>query len=263
MKELKLVVTFIRMALQEESAYRLNFLLHLLKAVLELAGSIGGIWVLFRNNESLNGWTMPETLAVLGVYLLVQSVKNLVIGPSMNLLGGMDGEIEQGTFDYTLLRPVSKQFYVSLRKWSPWSVFHMAVSMGVIILALASMDKAVSWGALVIFAAALAVAIGILYSLMLFLSSMAFWYRGTYLLWIMEDLMQAGRYPMGMYPRFVRLALTWVFPLGFIVSVPSQALVQEPPLAALLAGAGIMAVLFIGASVFFTASLRKYTSASS
>ncbi|MNN82318.1 hypothetical protein D3C81_1992410 [compost metagenome] len=98
---------------------------------------------------------------------------------------------------------------------------------------------------------------------MLFLSSMAFWYRGTYLLWIMEDLMQAGRYPMGMYPRFVRLALTWVFPLGFIVSVPSQALVQDPPLAALLAGAGIMAVLFIGASVFFTASLRKYTSTSS
>lgn len=263
MEGFKLIGTFIRMALQEESAYRLNFFLNVLKAGLELAGSIGGIWVLFWNNEQLHGWTMPETLAVLGVYLLVQSLKNLVIAPSMNMLGGMNGEIEQGTFDYTLLRPVSKQFYVSLRKWSPWSVFHIGVSLGVLILALVKMEKEISAPSLMAFAAALVIAIGILYSLMLLLSSVAFWYRGTYVLWIMEDLMQAGRYPMGIYPRFVRMALTWVFPLGFIVSVPSQALVHKPQLSALLAGAGIMAVLFIGASLFFTASLRKYASASS
>ncbi|MDF2936218.1 MAG: hypothetical protein K0Q90_1591 [Paenibacillaceae bacterium] len=263
MKEFKLIRTFIRMALQEESAYRLNFFLNVLKAGLELAGSIGGIWVLFWNNERLNGWTMPETMAVLGVYLLVQALKNLVIAPSMNLLGGMDGEIEKGTFDYTLLRPVSKQFYVSLRKWSPWSIFHIGVSLAVLALALLNMEKGVSAVSLAAFVAALAIAVGILYSLMLLLSSVAFWYRGTYVLWIMEDLMQAGRYPMGIYPRFVRMALTWVFPLGFIVSVPSQVLVQQLELPMLLAGAGIMAVLFIGASLFFNASLRKYASASS
>lgn len=54
-------------AFQNESAYRLNFVMNFLSAVLGLAGGIGGIYILYVNNEVLNGWTMPETLAVLGV----------------------------------------------------------------------------------------------------------------------------------------------------------------------------------------------------
>ncbi len=118
MRYFRLIFTFMKAAFQNESAYRLNFVMNFLSAVLGLAGGIGGIYILYVNNEVLNGWTMPETLAVLGVYMLVQAVKNVVIGPSMNKLGGMDGEIESGTFDYTLLKPISTQYYISVREWS-------------------------------------------------------------------------------------------------------------------------------------------------
>ncbi len=117
MRYFKLIVIFIQAAFQNESAYRMNFFMNFLSAGLSLAGGIGGIYILYVNNEVLNGWTMTETLAVLGVYMLVQAVKNIVIGPSMNKLGGLDGEIENGTFDYTLLKSISTQYYVSVREW--------------------------------------------------------------------------------------------------------------------------------------------------
>lgn len=263
MRYIRLIGIFIRTAFQNESAYRLNFFMNLLNVALSLAGGIGGIYILFSNNESLNGWSMSETLAVLGVYMLVQAVKGLVISPSMNKLGGMGGEIEMGTFDYTLLKPISKQYYVSIREWSLWSVLHIAVSIGVIILAMSEMDVEVTAASTTEFLFALVISMGLLYSIMLILSSIAFWYRGTYVLWIMEDVLQVGRYPIGIYPNFIKLLLTWVFPIGFIVSVPVEILMQKADLVMLLAGFVMMFVLFVVATVFFNISLRKYSSASS
>lgn len=263
MRYFKLIVIFIQAAFQNESAYRMNFFMNFLSAGLSLAGGIGGIYILYVNNEVLNGWTMPDTLAVLGVYMLVQAVKNIVIGPSMNKLGGLDGEIENGTFDYTLLKPISTQYYVSVREWSIWSVMHIAVAAGVIIFALNGMDQEIGVLAIVLFMLALLVSLGILYSIMLILSSLAFWYRGTYVLWIMEDFLQAGRYPLGIYPRSIRLFLLWVLPVGFIVAVPAEVLVQNVQPFMLMAGFILMIVLFVCATIFFNRSLRKYSSASS
>ncbi len=261
MRYLRLTGTFIRGAFQNESAFRFNFFMKLFNAVLSLAGGIGGIFIIYSNNESLNGWSFAETLAVLGVYMLVQAFAGLSFGPSLNKLGGMGGEIETGTFDYTLLRPVSKQFYISLREWSLWSAFDIAESCGVIVAAV--WQRGLSVSAIMQFLFALVISLGIYYAILLFFNSVAFWYRGTYLTWIINDVMQAGRYPVGIYPWSVRLLLTWVFPVGFIVSIPADALMQKAQPMMLLAGLGVMLVLFTLSTVFFNLSLRKYSSASS
>lgn len=218
---------------------------------------------MYVNNEVLNGWTMPETLSVLGVYMLVQAVKNIVIGPSMNLLGGMDGEIEKGTFDYTLMKPINTQYYISIREWSIWSILHIIVAIGVLIIAINGMDMEIGVTTIALFLFALFVAMGILYSIMLILSSLAFWYRGTYVLWIMEDILQAGRYPISIYPRSLQWLLLWVLPVGFIVAVPAEVLVQKAQPLMLVAGFILMIVLFVCATIFFNRSLRKYSGASS
>lgn len=218
---------------------------------------------MYVNNEVLNGWTMPETLSVLGVYMLVQAVKNIVIGPSMNLLGGMDGEIEKGTFDYTIMKPINTQYYISIREWSIWSILHIIVAIGVLIIAINGMDMEIGVTTIALFLFALFVAMGILYSIMLILSSLAFWYRGTYVLWIMEDILQAGRYPISIYPRSLQWLLLWVLPVGFIVAVPAEVLVQKAQPLMLVAGFILMIVLFVCATIFFNRSLRKYSGASS
>lgn len=263
MRYFRLIFIFIKSALQNESAYRLNFFMNFLSAALSLAGGLGGIYIVYVNNEVLNGWTMPETLSVLGVYMLVQAVKNIVIGPSMNLLGGMGGEIEMGTFDYTLMKPISTQYYISVREWSVWSIMHIAVAIGVIIFAINGMDKEIGVTTVALFLFALLISLGILYSIMLILSSTAFWYRGTYVLWIMEDVLQAGRYPIGIYPRSLQLLLLWVLPVGFIVAVPAEVLVQKAQPHMLMAGFILMVFLFVCATIFFNRSLRRYSGASS
>lgn len=263
MRYFRLIYIFIKTAVQNESAYRLNFFMNFLSTALSLAGGIGGIYIVYLNNEALNGWTMPETLSVLGVYMLVQAIKNMVIGPSMNLLGGMDGEIEKGTFDYTLMKPINTQYYVSVRKWSIWSIMHITVATLVIIFAISGMDMEIGATTIALFLFALFIAMGILYSIMLILSTLAFWYRGTYVLWIMEDILQAGRYPISIYPGSLRWILLWVLPVGFIVAIPAEVLVQKAQPYMLVSGFLLMSILFGCATIFFNRSLRRYSGASS
>ena len=263
MRSIRLLKTFLRSAFQQETAYRLNFFLQLLGTALGLAGSLGGILILFANNEHLNGWSMSQTLAVLGVYLLVQALNSLAVSPSLNQLGGMGGELETGNFDYTLLKPISKQFYVSLRTWSFWPLLDAAAAVVVLVLAVSGQQAAVTPGNALLFLLTLLIALGLVYALMLLLTSVAFWYRGTYVLWILNDVMQAGRYPIGLYPRSVRLLLTWVLPIGFIVTVPAETLLGVAPGWALPAGFLLLAALFTLSTLFFRRSVRRYVGASS
>jgi len=75
--------------------------------------------------------------------------------------------------------------------------------------------------------------------------------------------MQTGRYPIGIYPGRLRFILTWIFPIGFIVSVPAQILAQNAQPLMIFASFILLVILFVLSSIFFRISIRKYTGASS
>ena len=79
MRALKLVGCFIRTSLQEEAAYRANFWISLFYSVLNLGSGVLGIVVLFGQVESVQGWTLPSTLALLenGLTLVVVANPNM------------------------------------------------------------------------------------------------------------------------------------------------------------------------------------------
>jgi ABC-2 type transport system permease protein len=72
-----------------------------------------------------------------------------------------------------------------------------------------------------------------------------------------------ARYPLGLYPGWLRLVLTWVVPVGVMTTVPAQALTGELPVGVLIGSVGLAAGLFAAASALFRFGLRRYASASS
>lgn len=275
MRYIRLLGVFIKASFQSETSYRFNFTANLLKTMLNIIGSMGGLAVVFYNSGAINGWGYDELAALLGVYLLVQGLKDLVIGPGLESLSGLSGELWTGQFDYTLLKPVPTQFYISFRNWSLWSLIDIAFAAGIIIVSasgdfppetgLAQMHVANlgRTGDFLVFIAALLVSLLLVYSVLLILASAAFWYLGTPLMWIFDSLIQTGRYPVGIYPGFLRIVLTWVIPVGFIITVPAQALSGGLGIPQLAGGAGLAVFMFLLAAAFFRHSLKKYSSASS
>ena len=72
--------------LKNEMAYRLNLLLGIVEMLLVIGTSLGAVLVLYSHTSSLNGWTLPQMIALTGVYYLIQGGVNIVFSPSFEKL---------------------------------------------------------------------------------------------------------------------------------------------------------------------------------
>ncbi|MDP3449386.1 MAG: ABC-2 family transporter protein, partial [Anaerolineaceae bacterium] len=144
MRPFRLIGSFMRASFQEDAAYRTNFFISLFTSLLNLLTGVLGILVLFGQIDSVHGWTLASTLAVLGVYLVVSAVRGLFISPSFDSLSGMDGEIWSGAFDFTILRPVNTQFFASFRKWRLFALLDLVLGVGVLVAAVIQLGVVLS-----------------------------------------------------------------------------------------------------------------------
>jgi ABC-2 type transport system permease protein len=260
---LRLVRQFARASAQNELAYRANFWISLLHSLLNLVTGVLGLVVIFGQVESIQGWDLPSTLALLGVFLTLSALRALFLGPSLESLAGMEGEIWTGTFDFTLLRPVNAQFLASVRQWRPFALVDLALGLGVLVVAVGQLGESLTPVRLAGFLLALTAGLTILYAILLAFSALTLWNPGFLFTWLFDGLFRMARYPVGLYPGWLRLALTWVVPVGVMTTVPAQALSGKLP-AGMLAGSVALAVgLLLGASALFRLGLRRYASASS
>lgn len=259
----KLIQHFVRASLQQETAYRANFFIGLLHALLNVGTGALGVMVLFGQVETVRGWDFPAALAVLGIYLTVSALRDLFIAPSLDALGGLDGMIWSGRLDYALLRPVHLQFLVTFQQWRLFSLFDLALGLGVLGAAATRLSPPLTPERLAACLILLCAGMMILYAILLAFTGLMFWSPGVLFTWVFNGIFQMARYPVGLYPGWLRLALTWVIPVGVIVTVPAEALAGSLPTGALLGSPALAGALFVGASALFRAGVRRYASASS
>jgi ABC-2 type transport system permease protein len=79
----------------------------------------------------------------------------------------------------------------------------------------------------------------------------------------MWQAFEAGRYPIEIYPPWLRGALTYVIPIVFIIGVPAEALAGRAGLASVLGALAVGGLSLVGSSLFWRFGLRFYSGASS
>ena len=252
-----------RASLQQDLAYRANFWINLLHSLLNLVVALAAILILFNQINDLNGWTFSATVGVMAVYLIIGALRGLFIGPSLETLVGMGQEVWNGNFDFSLIRPVNIQFLVTFRIWRFFSLFDLALGVGVLFYAVSQSPDPLTWLNWFLFAITLAAGTLIIYALLLGLSALAFWSPGFLITWVFDALFQLARYPIGIYPPFIRILLTWIIPIGLITTIPAQALSGQIGSGMALTSLAVAGLLLIFASLLFHRGIRRYHSASS
>ena len=132
-----------------------------------------------------------------------------------------------------------------------------------LIVAVAGLSQTVTVGQLIAFVITLGAGVTILYAILLTFAGLVFWSPGVLFTWVFDGLFQLARYPVGLYPGWLRLVLTWIVPVGVITTVPAQALTGALSSEVLIGSVALAVVLLIGASLIFRAGVRRYASASS
>jgi ABC-2 type transport system permease protein len=172
-------------------------------------------------------------------------------------------EIQAGTLDFALTKPVDGQALVSLREFRFWQLVDAVVGLIVLVVAVVQAQERVGiWQALA-FVAALVMGGLMVYSFWLILTSTAFWLiRVGEMVNLFEGVHAAGRWPVSIYPDWLRLGLTFLVPIAFAVTVPAQALTNRLDLPTLLGAAALTVVFLIVARLVWRWGVRNYSGAS-
>jgi ABC-2 type transport system permease protein len=103
----------------------------------------------------------------------------------------------------------------------------------------------------------------IIYSFFLILATLSFWFvRVENILVIFQSMYEAGRWPVSLYPGWLRYGLTFVIPVAFATTVPAEALTGRLTWGTLLGAVVLAVVLFAVARVIWRVGLRHYSGTS-
>jgi len=260
MKIIKLAWSYLRIGIANEVQYRVNFFIQLLQSFIALAIGLIVLWLVFSQTTELGGWSQPELLAVMGIYMLVVGVIQSTIQPNMQRLMN---EIQDGTLDFALTKPVDGQILISIREFRFWQLTDVLVGLVVIFIAIVQLKEQVRILQALAFIAVVILGGIMIYCFWLILTTTAFWIiRIWELVNLFQGLYAAGRWPVTIYPQWLRTGLTFLVPVAFAVTVPAQALTNRlTPLT--LVGALGLAVLLMGlARVIWRMGVRSYSGAS-
>ena len=251
---------YFRSALQEEFAYRGDLFGNVVRSVLNLGTAIGGVAVIFSHTETLGGWTLGQTLSLLGIFVFVNGFVAMFMSPSLNRVVE---EVREGTFDYVLMNragavPGQRASLCRLARLRHRARGHRPRrGAGRPRRARVRLGRPAIRGVAGLWR-------GHRLRIWLALTTLVFWFvRVANVTMIFNLFFQTGRYPIEVYPFWLRQLLTFVFPVAFVTTVPAQAVTGRDPSWLVWVAPVIAVVALLAATRFWRFGLSRYTSASS
>lgn len=257
---LRLLRIFLANSLQLEMEYRANFAMDALNALLAFGSGLLVLYAIFEHAESIGGWSFPEALALLGVFMILEGFIELVLYPNLN---NLPEYIRKGDMDFMLLKPVSAQFLVSFRYIRLWKLPELATGVALLGYAMAALNT-LTPATVALTVVLLVSAATIVYAIWCMLTTTAFWLvKVENLPELFYSIFSAGRFPVSAFPTWARFALTFIVPVAFATTVPAAAATGRLD-GTMAAGSLLVAALALLLSHgLWRLAVASYTSASS
>ncbi|MSS73738.1 MAG: hypothetical protein EXS64_19955 [Candidatus Latescibacteria bacterium] len=258
---IRLYIAFARNCFVRELEYRLSFILRAIGSVTEGVLPVVFIALVFRQVQAVAGWTVDQMLLLMGTYTLVEGTLSTLFGANM---AEISRYVNRGELDLVLTKPVSSQFYVSTRlvAWEalPRVILGIAVTAHAFRRLNVPMTAETGMAYLTLLGAGLAIG----YSLWLMSVVWVFWTeRLSNAGFVFYTFLELGRLPIQAFRGIARTVLTFVLPMAFMTTVPTEALMGLFSFEKAATGV-LLAVLFLAVSSWaWRIGLRSYASASS
>lgn len=261
MNTFKLLSAFLKVNVQMSLAYRADTVVNILLNIMWLGWELLTLSIIFSNTETIGGWGFGELIALLGVFRLVNTLMIALIWPNTEKF---NQSIRDGSMDYTLLQPINSMFLVTFSRITVWRIWDLILAIVLIVVGVSrSGEIATPLNILTFILLTVSGAI-VIYSLWIVLIALTFWFtKFDNNVTILSALMDAGRYPVTVYPVWLRIIVTFIIPIAVATTVPLQGLRGDLSLGRVVMFAAIGVISFIIASQVWKRGLKQYSGASS
>jgi ABC-2 type transport system permease protein len=204
--------------------YRANFVMWAFFTIIYHGTAIVALWVTLRNFPSINGWNFRETAFMYGLWMLGHSLHNTLFTG----VGSVPEFVREGRFDRFLVRPLDPLFQAITVPQQVWPD-ELILAVIYFCVATAFAGVRVDW-IFVLYVPFVAIGGALIdFGINLAIATASFWFtRIDSLRWVFMSLEQEfSRYPISIYQRGVRIALTFALPFAFMNYFPATYLLHK------------------------------------
>ena len=261
MQTLKLLSAFFKVNVQMSLAYRADTVVNILLNLMWLGWELLSLNIIFNNTDTIGGWGFGELIALLGVFRLVHTLMIALIWPNTEKF---NQSIRDGSMDYTLLQPINSMFLVTFSRITVWRAWDLILAIVLITIGINISGDIVTPLNILTFILLTVSGAVVIYSLWIVLIALTFWFtKFDNNVTILQALLDAGRYPVTVYPVWLRIIVTFIVPVAVATTVPLQALRGDLDIGQVLMYLAIGVASFLVASRVWKAGLKRYSGASS
>lgn len=257
----RIFVARCRLSLTLAAQYRWDFLADGALSFLWLLAGLLPLFVAFEHRSAVRGWSYAEVLVVVAFFTILKAFFSALLLPSLTELAT---GVRTGTLDFLLTKPADAQFLVSVARFEFWRLSNLFWGVALGVFAFVRIGRAPGVVSLFLAALLLLCGLAVLYSICIFVASLAFVVvKMESLPFIFSSFLDFARWPASIFRGIVHLLFTVVFPVAILTTYPAEAALGR--LAASSLGWGVLwsAVMLLASRLTFRVAVRRYTSASS
>ncbi len=261
-KHLALWGILMKNSLMSQLEYRMNFFTGIAMELGYFLAKIVYMIVVYKTGVPINGLTPDEVLVFFGTYMIATGP---YAGMYMMNLFGIGRQVQSGELDLLLVKPVSLQFILTLKR-SDIALFTVDVALGIVAVIIGLARMAVPVGVLdaLGYMGYLITGSLIAYAMFLLPQVLAFkLIKTNSLAGLVDSSWDFNNMPMGIYSRLIQQIGAFVLPIFVITNFPALFILKKmEPLYAVWGIAGPFVWLAL-TSFLFNRGLKHYQSASS
>jgi len=257
----QIVAAQLRISVLAALQYRVEFWTEGVLSVLWSLVGIIPLLVAVDHQGVVSGWGPWQLMVLSGWFMICSGIFGIFLESS--LIASMN-HIRRGTLDYVLLRPADALLLCLVTEFSPWRITELLAGVGLVVVSLWNIGYVPSLGDVgtsVLVGATGVVALYALGILMLCLNFRAI--RLQNLAFLLESLLDFGRWPVHVFQGVLKAIFMYVVPLAIMTTYPTQALLGELAPKTLGIAMVTACTLMLIARLVWSVSLRDYASASS
>ncbi len=217
------------------------------------------IIVVVSKTKQIAGYNIWQVIFFYATFNLIDTIPQLL----MREVYRFRSYVITGDFDYFLIKPLSPLFRVMFGGADVLDSFVILIAIGLLIFSSSNIPGITATGVLLyillilntmLIAGAIHIAISALGIITTEVDSA---------LWIYRDLTSMGRFPVEIYRDPVSFFITYVVPVGIMISFPAKAILGILSTTSFIAAFLVGGVLLVLSLYFWRYALSQYSSASS
>ncbi len=260
MRYLRLFLRKTSISLSSSMQFRANFALSVISGVAEVIVAMLFFNILYFNGLYIEGWSYYEIVFLIGTSKLIYTLYNMTLGGIQSIAR----KVEEGSFDFYLVKPVSPLLNVSLKGASLDDFVQLAISLFILALALANIQITYHVYSILLYFLFVFIGVYLRWIISFIISVSSFWVVRVYAFQgLLRDFFLMQQLPLQVFKGAIRFFFLWIFPILLIANLPVQAFLSYS-IVVYLPAVVTGTILSIAISVYlWKRAMRKYTSTGS